>query len=144
MKRSPPPRRKTPLKTQSELSGRGESLKPRVGLRRGKRLKPASDKTIEARDEHAEVRAAVFARDGRQCRVAPFLPDDPCFGPPTVHHVVKSGQGGAYTEDNLVTACAHHNSWIEDNPDTARALGLVQSAAPQPGPLYRRGVDPAP
>ncbi|MDE1904863.1 MAG: hypothetical protein KGH75_00245 [Rhodospirillales bacterium] len=122
----PPPREKTPYR----------------GLRRGKRLNPRSAKTIAAVPERDEVREAVFARDGRRCRLAPFFPDTPCGGRLTYHHVVKAGQGGAYTVENGITACVIHNDYIEDHPDEAKALGLTKTAPPVGGPLYRREPGP--
>ena len=50
-------------------------------LRRRTRLKPVSDKKREAAPERQTVRQQVLERDKGQCRIAPFLPDDPCFGP---------------------------------------------------------------
>lgn len=95
-------------------------------LKRRTRLKPRSAKVEAARDEHAVVREAVFKRDSYTCRIAPFLPDLPCRGRLTPHHVLKASQGGKYTVENLVSACVFHNDWCEDNPDDAVALGLVK------------------
>ena len=97
------------------------------GLNPGKALKPMSDKRREELPERDRVRANVYKRDGYKCRIAPFLPDDPCMGRLTPHHLKKAGQGGAYNEENLISACAHHNDWVEDHPDEAKALGLVVS-----------------
>ena len=94
--------------------------------RKRKRIKTRSDRKADADATKGPVREAVFVRDGRRCRIAPFLPDTKCFGPPTVHHLLKESQGGAYEEENLITACAWHNDWVEDHPTEATALGLVR------------------
>ncbi len=67
----------------------------------------------------------MFARDGG-CVLA-MEDAGECAGPDTPHHLLKAGQGGGYTLDNLVTLCARHNVWVEDNPDHARRLGMVRS-----------------
>lgn len=70
------------------------------------------------------VRAAVFERDGG-CLLAHH---SPCFGVLTPHHRRKAGQGGAYTEANLVALCAAHNDQLEADADLAayaRSIGLV-------------------
>ena len=90
------------------------------------RLKPISDRRLAERDERAEMRDRVFTRDGGRCRLAGWLPDTgPCSGVLTVHHLRKSAQGGPYTLVNLLSLCAGHNTWVEDNPDLAHELGLV-------------------
>lgn len=95
-------------------------------------MKPVSDKRREAAPERRSVWEEVLDRDKRQCRIAPFLPDEPCYGPLTPHHVKKASAGGTYTAANLVTACAHHNDWVEDHPAEAEALGLVKRWRPPP------------
>ena len=94
------------------------------GFRRT-RLKPISDKRRAEFPERDRVRAAVFKRDEGKCRIAPFLPDIPCYGKMTFQHLLKEGQGGAYTEANGISACSFHNDWVEMYPDEADALGLV-------------------
>ena len=89
-------------------------------------LRPMSRKRRRASAGRAEIRAAVFARDGQHCRLAGVTDAGRCFGGLTPHHIVKASQGGPYTEENLVTLCSLHNSWVEDNPNHARALGLVR------------------
>ena len=95
-----------------------------------KRVKPMSDKRRDELPERREVWKRVFDRDGGRCRVAPFLPDNPCHGELHPHHLLKASQGGEYTDDNLLTCCDHHNTWIEDNPREAEALGLVRRPTP--------------
>jgi len=87
-----------------------------------------SDKRREQIPARREVREAVFERDGYRCQIAPLV-DSPCFGPLTYHHLHKEGQGGKYTMENGLTACAFHNDWVEDHPDEAQALGLVHKAS---------------
>ena len=117
MKRSPLQRR-TPLRAAKGLD-RGTSRLKRT------RLAPISAKRRDQIPDRAAVREAVFARDGAKCAAAPFFPDVRCHGGPTVHHVLKSSQGGPYAEWNLITTCAVHNSLIEDRPVEAEAAGLV-------------------
>jgi len=76
----------------------------------------------------APIRERVFARDGYRCRLQAVEGAGRCFGGITPHHVVKASQGGAYTVDNLVTLCAHHNDQVEADADLAalaHRLGLV-------------------
>jgi len=96
-----------------------------AGPRRHKRINSVSERRVAVRDERAEIRGAVFARDGGRCRLAGSLLGD-CLGPLTVHHLWKDGQGGPYLPVNLLTLCAGHNDGVEpmDRAD-AVALGLV-------------------
>lgn len=76
--------------------------------------------------EHETVRAAVFARDGYRCLLAGRRDVPACFGINTPHHLRKSGQGGPYVVENLVTLCLSHNdTWVEGHGDAAWALGLL-------------------
>lgn len=88
-----------------------------------KRLRPISDKRRDTFAERDRIRAEVFERDDYRCRLTAI--GTPCFGPLTPHHVRKASAGGSYSPDNLLSACAHHNGWIEDHPIAAAALGLV-------------------
>lgn len=79
------------------------------------------------RQEKAEIRERVFARDGH-CQLTGY---SPCFGALTPHHRRKASQGGEYSVKNLVTLCAHHNDELEADPELAvigRGLGLVLKA----------------
>lgn len=100
--------RRTPL-------GRGKAL-ARVPWRRSRK---------QADPERARVRNVVFVRDGGCLLNQRPAYGGSCFGQPTVHHLRKASQGGAYTADNLVTLCAHHNDWVEVHPTVAHAIGLV-------------------
>lgn len=148
MKRSGPPDR-DPEKTRAwrarskplKSSGQDRSTrKNRTSLparRRSLKAKPL-DPVEKAR--RADVREAVFRRDGYRCRLeraagevdGEWIDAGPCHFGLTPHHVHKDGQGGAYDEANLVTLCAHHNDEIEANPRLARlarSLGLVKRRA---------------
>jgi 5-methylcytosine-specific restriction endonuclease McrA len=75
-----------------------------------------------------ETRAAVFERDRYRCQLAGLPGAGHCFGGLTPHHRLKASQGGAYSLENLVTACAHHNGLLEADAGFAEAgikAGLV-------------------
>lgn len=118
MRRSGPLRRSTPLRADPE--------KMREWQRARKALRPRSAKVEADLPRRAAVREAVFRRDGWTCRLATTTSAGPCFGPLTPHHVKKASAVGAYSEENIVTLCAGHNTWVEDFPLAATALGLVQ------------------
>ena len=118
---------------------RGKALRPgkplrsgRSTLRRGKALAQVSAKrAARVREEGRDaVRAEVFRRDGWECQVRRLCPNaDDCRGPLTFHHVVKEGQGGAYTVENGATACAYHNVRLEQDAGLRRealVAGLVR------------------
>lgn len=56
----------------------------------------------------------------------------------TPHHLRKEGQCGPYTLENLICLCATCNGWVEDNPDSAHRLGLVQRAGDTPADVWHR------
>jgi len=80
-------------------------------------------------DARRDVRMQLFARDEGHCLLAPVGAErtawGPCSGPWTPHHPEKAWKGGEYSLRALVTLCARHNSWVEDEPDLAWKLGLV-------------------
>lgn len=115
----------------------------RFAAKRG-RLSRVSAKRAEQADDEAQVREAVFARDGHRCVLqvwvgepvphdAPLDPDDldadwfatvpGCYGPLTFGHRRHASAGGAYITENGNALCLGHNRWCEDEPDAARALG---------------------
>lgn len=102
---------------------------PRPKAKR-KRVKPVSSRRLAEREARDEIRAAVFARDRWRCRLEDTHRTDrrvpTCRGVLTPHHVLKASQGGGYTEDNLISLCAGHNTWVEDAPNVAHELGLVR------------------
>jgi hypothetical protein len=120
--------RRTPLKRTGFASKQrlGNDAQP---TRRGKPLKAMSNKRKRLLPIRAEVRIKVFERDGYRCQLAHRIVDvpelGPCFGPLTPHHLKKEGQGGSYSESNLLSLCSSHNEWVEREPDVARSLGLV-------------------
>lgn len=135
LQRRTPLQRKTPLRSTSGIAGKSAGIASNAPLVRGGelkrtgRLKPMSDKRRDQLPAEAVVRAAVFARDGHRCRIKPLLKGtrwERCWGRLTVHHLRKAGQCGAFTEENLISACAGHNGWVEDHPKLAAKLGLVQ------------------
>lgn len=104
-------------------------------MKRGGRLSPTSKKRLAELKLRPAIREAVFARDGG-CLMSPWRSDQDwgtCYGILTPHHVLKASQGGEYTEDNLITLCAHHNNALESDADMARraeAAGFVQRRYP--------------
>lgn len=102
-----------------------------AGLRRT-RLAPRSQRTIDIAPEHRMVSTLVLTRD-RVCQVrvigrATGYATPACRGPLTPHHRRKASQGGAYTVENLVAACAGCNGALEADADLARwahSVGLV-------------------
>lgn len=84
-------------------------------------MRAVSKKRAADGPRRARVREAVFLRDG-DCLMRPYRQ---CHGPLTPHHLQKSSGGGSYTEDNLITLCAGCNSWVEDDPEVAWAMGLT-------------------
>jgi hypothetical protein len=107
-------------------------------LRRRKRLRPMSDRRRDAIPERHAVRWAVFERDGHCLLDRRTSYGGSCYGPPTFHHLRKEGQGGAYTAENGVTLCAHHNGWVENYPEVAYAIGLVLKAGDPPELAWSR------
>ena len=103
-------------------------MKRMVALKRGKRLRPVSAKRAAGAEDRRDVRMELFARDRGYCLldVGNYHPVvGACAGPWTPHHIIKAWKQPPYTLEVLVTLCARHNTWVEDNPPTAHALGLV-------------------
>lgn len=92
-----------------------------MNLPRKTRLR-ATALTPEEIEERASIRQTVFDRD-RRCLLVGTVAG-PCRGPATPHHLLKSGQGGPYTVQNLVTLCAWHNGWVERNRADSATWGL--------------------
>lgn len=132
LERRTPLERKTPLRskgTKAHEQPPSRNLPTSGGLKRSGRIKPMSDKRRAELPAEAAVRAAVFERDGYRCRIKPLLKGtrwERCWGRLTAHHLKKDGQGGGYTMENLISACAGHNDWVEDHPALAKQLGLVR------------------
>ena len=90
------------------------------------------------RPQRDAVRAAVLKRDGYRCRLASGLTPSLHGGGPTYHHLLKEGQGGAYTVENGICLCAWCNAWVEAEPNEAWRLGLVQRRGETPAVIWRR------
>jgi hypothetical protein len=95
-----------------------------------KRVKAVSDKRRDEKPERDRVRAIVWKRDGGKCRLAPFFPDEPCRGELHPHHLKKASAMGPFHEDNMMLACDRHNDLVEEEPDMAEAMGLVDRTQP--------------
>ena len=120
MKRTPMPRRRTPLS------------------RYGSRIRAVSAKRAARRGEYDHLRALVHAREGGCCARC-GTPQPITVG--TIHHRRKQGQGGPDTPANCVWTCYPCNGgWIEDNPAEAIALGwtVPNGAVPEAWPVWRR------
>lgn len=102
---------------------RAFELKPGKPLERRARLRPRSERRRREDRANAQVREAVFARDGG-CVLQRFVPHH-CYGGLTLQHVKRAGQGGGYTEANGKAVCAWGNTeWIPQHPEEARLYGL--------------------
>lgn len=89
-------------------------------------MRAVSLKRARANRAKPAIRQAVFERDGYRCLLGGYPWAPPCSGTPlTPHHLKKASQGGPYALENLVTLCGGHQTWVEDEPDKAHALGLV-------------------
>lgn len=66
----------------------------------------------------------VLERDGH-CRLRDMLVGHKCLGPLGPHHLHKQSAGGGDDPEGMVALCSAANSWVENNPDLAHALGLV-------------------
>jgi hypothetical protein len=76
---------------------------------------------------------AVFERDNYTCRAQGMPGVGECFGPLTPHEILSRSRAGRTDEnllnaDGMLTLCAHHNTWCEDHPPEAEALGLTMHA----------------
>lgn len=100
-----------------------EPRKPKPKYRRP--MRAVSERRYSEFEVRAAIRAAVIERDGG-CVLALEPGVGNCQGRDTVHHILKEGQGGPFTMENLVCLCWFHNGWVEDNPNEAEARGLVR------------------
>lgn len=135
MKRSGPPKRKTPLKSNKGLGG-GPGLK-RTELKRGdsqlKRTelkKRSTERSKFMKDDRVPL-IKTLVEAGFGCEICPVLHEAgvpiECNGQiEGMHELRKRSSGGSLTNrNNLVPACNWSNGWIENNPTTAHTLGLV-------------------
>lgn len=134
LERGKPLGRGKPLERGRPLE-RGTSELARTGPpERHTKLKAESAKHRQGRAGHDVIREAVFFRDGYRCVLADRPETGKCHGPLTPHHVKKDGQGGSYSMENLRSLCVYHNdTWVEEHPLEAEALGLwVHAWEPEP------------
>lgn len=122
MRRSGPPQRKTPLKTNVDQVRRWQD-------RTRKAIPQESAKRKAERPIRAEVRAQVIARDGG-CRARGIAPGR-CEGRPgraplEVHEVQGRGvrPGGHLDPENCLALCPGHHDWVTTHPAEALELGL--------------------
>lgn len=125
MKRSGPPRRKTPLKRGSPLPRSVSFDRARTPLKtNGKqRRRPG---TIDPAWQQAK--AFVHERSGGRCegRVVGV-----CTGRGEhVHHVILRSRGGPDEPWNLVHLCLRCHDWAHGHPAAATELGLMRSMPP--------------
>lgn len=117
-------RRNQPLKRKTRIKGGGT-------IDRKAKLARVSKKRASETADRRRCVEDVIARDGG---CVPALRGAPgrCGGPLTAHELVKRSAGGSHLDPaNCVACCWLHNGWIEDNPQAARDLGLVQRRAPR-------------
>ena len=63
----------------------------------------------------------------------------PCFGAVHGHEILKRSRGGSITDmNNVILACDHHNSEIENHPEKAHRLGLARHSWEIPGDEVKR------
>lgn len=93
------------------------------------RIKPMSDKRRALNALRKPVVAAVMDRDNNRC-CAQGRGFGACHGRLTGHETKSRARAG--TDANLLdpagmlTLCAFHNTWCEDNPATAHEFGLTR------------------
>ena len=88
-------------------------------------LRPISARRAEARADAEPLVQAVYRRDGGCVLRLHTVVAGGCWGGLSPHHVRKAGQGGEFSQLNIVSACCGHNGWVERNRRLAWALGLV-------------------
>lgn len=104
------------------------------------RIKPQSDKRRKSGQAYEQVKAEVYRRDGRRCRLA-FSLLGGCHGPLTPHHLWKSGQGGPDHPCNIITLCEFHNGRVETmRREDAEVYGLVVAWGQTIAEAWRRLV----
>lgn len=120
MKRSGPPKRKTPLESKSRLQSGGELKRTPIKRRSAKR------EALYA--EHRRPLIQSLNDRGVGCLICPLLREaglaTRCGGGiEGMHERRKRSAGGSLVNPaNLIPACNWSNGWIEDNPAEARDL----------------------
>jgi len=94
-------------------------------------LKPMSDRRKEVNKKRRVALEEHFGkREDWKCSVRDILPTM-CWGEVNGHEILSRARAGR-TDENLldvsgiILVCNHHNTWIEDNPEEAHALGLTK------------------
>lgn len=113
------------------VSGKLKRRAPRPAvnkkLARRKRLPTESVKRRAERVEREALRQRVLERaDG--CAARKLATGVACMGRLEVHEISKRSRkpGCHLDEDDCIAVCSRHNSWIEDQPRHAQALGLAK------------------
>ena len=104
-------------------------------MKRSGPIRSKSTRRRKADAATADLRALVASRP---CLLRTVAAAGDCAGPGTPHHLCKASAGGLTTPENLVPLCAHHNSWVETEPELARRLGLVVRAGLDAAEAERR------
>lgn len=75
------------------------------------------------------VTLAAFERDGYVCYLK-GKDAGKCMGPLVGHERISRARypGGHLDVDNVITLCACHNQWVEDNPAAALANGAAKNS----------------
>lgn len=143
MKRSGPPKRKTPLRAKKGLE-RGEPLKSKSELKRKTPLEggselartelaPRSDKRKQLMADERVPTIKAMQAEGRRCEIGPTLIHYAMIAPSECHGRIeglhelrkRSAGGSLVNPDNLIPSCNRCNGWVEDNPEDAYVLGFV-------------------
>ena len=96
-------------------------------LKRGKRIKPVSDKRRAEIELRRDVVMEVHARD-RYCQAEKLWPEIACGGPLDVHepNARSRNQGDWLDAAKSILICRQHHSAIHEHPRLARERGLLQ------------------
>ena len=117
--------------SQSRQSERQSNKPQRSSTLKRTPIKQVSDKRREVNKQRKEVLENHFGpRDKWVCSVPHLIPTR-CWGAVNGHEILSRARAGR-TDENLldvsgiILVCNHHNTWIEDNPAEASALGLTK------------------
>jgi hypothetical protein len=93
-------------------------------MRRGKRLKPRSEKAAAGHETLRDARMEVRARSGGLCELR--IPGQCREFASEAHHVRNRSQGGGHTADNLLDTCRGCHDYVTTHPALARQLGYTE------------------
>lgn len=84
--------------------------------------------------DRIRVRLDVVDRADGRCEARELIPSVDCGGPMDVHEVIprSAWPDGWLIAANCKLVCRRHHHFIDDNPDTARTLGLHGSSWDRP------------